>query len=75
MTLGVDGRGIRAVTLQNSEPSWIAYVGTEILLGSKRPSESGARWEAAGSSGSGWFCDKPTLRGFNQLFDHSQGCS
>jgi hypothetical protein len=43
MTLGVDGRGIRAVTRQNSEPSWIAYVGTEILLGSKRPSESGAR--------------------------------
>ena len=29
------GRGIQAVTRQNSEPNWIAYVGLQILLGPK----------------------------------------
>ena len=29
------GRGIQAVTRQNSEPSWIAYLGVQILLGPK----------------------------------------
>ena len=29
------GRAIQAVTLQNSEPNWIAYVGLQILLGPK----------------------------------------
>ena len=29
------GRGIQAVTRQNSEPNWIAYVGVQILLGPK----------------------------------------
>jgi hypothetical protein len=30
------GRGIQAVTRQNSEPNWIAYVGVQILLGPKK---------------------------------------
>jgi hypothetical protein len=33
--LFMGGRGIQAVTRQNSEPSWIAYVGVQILLGPK----------------------------------------
>jgi hypothetical protein len=41
--LFMGGRGIQAVTRQNSEPNWIAYVGIQILLGPKKPSESGAR--------------------------------
>lgn len=31
--LFMGGRGIQAVTRQNSEPNWIAYVGVQILLG------------------------------------------
>ena len=31
--LFMGGRGIQAVTRQNSEPNWIAYVGLRILLG------------------------------------------
>ena len=34
--LFMGGRGIQAVTRDNSEPNWIAYVGVQILLGSKR---------------------------------------
>jgi hypothetical protein len=33
--LFMGGRGIQAVTPQNSEPSWIAYVGFQFLLGPK----------------------------------------
>jgi hypothetical protein len=33
--LFMGGRGIQAVTRQNSEPNWIAYVGVQILLGPK----------------------------------------
>jgi hypothetical protein len=33
--LFLGGRGIQAVTRQNSEPSWIAYVGLQILFGPK----------------------------------------
>jgi hypothetical protein len=33
--LFMGGRGIQAVTRQNSEPDWIAYVGVQILLGPK----------------------------------------
>jgi hypothetical protein len=29
------GRAIQAVTRQNSEPSWIAYLGVQFLLGPK----------------------------------------
>jgi hypothetical protein len=41
--LFMGGRGIQAVTRQNSEPNWIAYVGIQILLGPKEPSKGGAR--------------------------------
>jgi hypothetical protein len=41
--LFMGGRGIQAVTRQNSEPSWIAYVGIQILLGPKGAMEGGAR--------------------------------
>jgi hypothetical protein len=34
------GRGIQAVTRQNSEPNWIAYVGVQILLGPKRDDDA-----------------------------------
>jgi hypothetical protein len=34
--LFMGGRGIQAVTRQNSEPNWIAYVGVQILLGPKK---------------------------------------
>jgi hypothetical protein len=37
------GRGIQAVTRENSEPNWIAYVGIQLLLGPKEASESAAR--------------------------------
>jgi hypothetical protein len=33
--LFMGGRAIQAVTRQNSEPNWIAYVGMQILLGPK----------------------------------------
>jgi hypothetical protein len=33
--LFMGGRAIQAVTRQNSEPSWIAYVGVQLLLGPK----------------------------------------
>jgi hypothetical protein len=33
------GRGIQAVTRQNSEPSWMAYVGVQILFGPKEASK------------------------------------
>ena len=33
--LFMGGRAIQAVTRQNSEPSWIAYVGLQVLLGPK----------------------------------------
>jgi hypothetical protein len=29
------GRGIQAVTRQNSEPNWIAYVGVQMRFGPK----------------------------------------
>ena len=41
--LFMGGRGIQAVTRQNSEPNRIAYVGTQILLGPKGTTEDGAR--------------------------------
>jgi hypothetical protein len=34
------GRAIQAVTRQNSEPSWMAYVGFQILFGPKEASDS-----------------------------------
>ncbi|MGA3160449.1 MAG: hypothetical protein ABSC77_04465 [Terracidiphilus sp.] len=34
--LFMGGRAIQAVTRQNSEPNWIAYVGVQILLGPKQ---------------------------------------
>jgi hypothetical protein len=40
--LFMGGRGIQAVTRQNSDPNWIAYLGIQILLGPKEaevPSE------------------------------------
>jgi hypothetical protein len=33
--LFMGGRGMQAVTRQNSEPNWIAYLGIQILLGPK----------------------------------------
>ena len=33
--LFMGGRAIQAVTRQNSEPNWIAYVGFQFLLGPK----------------------------------------
>ena len=41
--LFMGGRGIQAVTRQNSEPNWIAYVGVQILLGPKEASSPGER--------------------------------
>ena len=41
--LFMGGRGIQAVTRENSEPNWIAYVGIQLLLGPKEASESAAR--------------------------------
>jgi hypothetical protein len=37
------GRGIQAVTRQNSEPNWIAYVGVQLLLGSKKADDAGMK--------------------------------
>jgi hypothetical protein len=37
--LFMGGRGIQAVTRQNSEPNWIAYLGVQFLLGPKESSE------------------------------------
>ena len=37
--LFLGGRGIQAVTRQNSEPDWIAYVGVQILFGPKEASD------------------------------------
>jgi hypothetical protein len=34
------GRGIQAVTRQNSEPNWIAYVGVQFLIGPKEPAKN-----------------------------------
>ena len=41
--LFMGGRGIQAVTRQNSEPSWIAYLGVQILLGPKEKNEPGPK--------------------------------
>jgi hypothetical protein len=38
--LFLGGRAIQAVTRQNSEPSWMAYVGVQILFGPKDASRS-----------------------------------
>jgi hypothetical protein len=35
------GRAIQAVTHQNSEPNWIAYVGLQLLLGPKEKETPG----------------------------------
>jgi hypothetical protein len=37
--LFMGGRGLQAVTRQNSEPDWIAYMGVQILLGPKDTAE------------------------------------
>ncbi|MGA2276559.1 MAG: hypothetical protein ABSG00_03065 [Terracidiphilus sp.] len=37
--LFMGGRGIQAVTRQNSEPNWIAYLGVQILLGPKKDAQ------------------------------------
>jgi hypothetical protein len=37
------GRGIQAVTRQNSEPNWFAYVGVQILLGPREVSGAGEK--------------------------------
>jgi hypothetical protein len=39
--LFMGGRGLQAVTPQNSEPNWIAYLGVQLLLGSKEPETPG----------------------------------
>jgi hypothetical protein len=41
--LFMGGRGIQAVSRQNSEPNWIAYVGVQILLGPKEASTPNKR--------------------------------
>jgi hypothetical protein len=33
------GRGIQAVTRQNSEPNWIAYVSVQMLLEARKKGE------------------------------------
>jgi hypothetical protein len=38
--LFMGGRGIQAVTRQNSEPNWIVYVGVQILLGPKETKDA-----------------------------------
>ena len=38
--LFMGGRGIHAVTRQNSEPDWMAYVGVQILFGPNEASEN-----------------------------------
>lgn len=37
--LFLGGRAIQAVTQQNSEPNWIAYIGVQILFGPKEAAE------------------------------------
>jgi hypothetical protein len=39
--LFMGGRGIQAVTRQNSEPNWIAYLGLQLLLGPKEKETPG----------------------------------
>jgi hypothetical protein len=39
------GRAIQAVTRQNSEPSWIAYLGLQLLLGPKDTDDGAAGGE------------------------------
>jgi hypothetical protein len=39
--LFMGGRAIQAVTRQNSEPSWIAYLGVQLLLGPKEEETPG----------------------------------
>jgi hypothetical protein len=39
--LFMGGRAIQAVTRQNSEPNWIAYIGVQVLLGPKEPETPG----------------------------------
>jgi hypothetical protein len=39
--LFMGGRGIQAVTGENSEPNWIAYLGVQILLGPKEKEPPG----------------------------------
>ena len=41
--LFMGGRGIQAVTRQNSEPNWIAYVGIQMLLGPKEEEVPGEK--------------------------------
>ncbi|MGB6742715.1 MAG: hypothetical protein WBE38_03585 [Terracidiphilus sp.] len=41
--LFMGGRGIQAVTPQNGEPSWIAYLGVQFLLGPKDTAAPGAK--------------------------------
>jgi hypothetical protein len=41
--LFMGGRGIQAVTRQNSEPNWIAYVGVQLLLGPKEKEVPGEK--------------------------------
>jgi hypothetical protein len=41
--LFMGGRAIQAVTRQNSEPSWIAYVGLQLLLGPKEKEVPGVK--------------------------------
>jgi hypothetical protein len=38
--LFMGGRAIQAVTRENGEPSWIAYLGIQLLLGPKEPKEN-----------------------------------
>jgi hypothetical protein len=38
--LFMGGRAIQAVTRQNSEPNWIAYMGVQFLIGPKEPAEN-----------------------------------
>ena len=37
------GRAIQAVTRTNGEPSWIAYIGLQILLGPKEKDAPGGK--------------------------------
>jgi hypothetical protein len=37
--LFLGGRSIQAVTRQNSEPNWIAYIGVQFLFGPKKGSD------------------------------------
>ena len=37
--LFMGGRAMQAVTRNNSEPSWIAYLGLQVVLGAKEDAE------------------------------------